>query len=196
MDFYKVAIPPAEALISLVDAKAWLRIDSDITADDTLVQALIDAAVDSCEKHTNRVFVARTIDGFFGGLSVSKYYEWPYLSIRRSPLGTISAVYNFVDGDYAVVDVGDYEIQESNAFTRVMFTEIPSVDTDVVYPFKVTFTAGYGTAADVPEDIVLAVKQMISFWYENRGDVAPDGKRGLPMETKAILAQYKIMDTF
>lgn len=198
-DYYEVSVPPAEPLVALDEARLWIRRDDvDVTIDDVLIQELVSAATGLCEKYTNRCFVERTIAGHFASLVESnrQNYPLPFVQVRRSPIIAISSVSLFVDGDYSVVvDPADYEIEKTSGFGRLRFREIPNAD-DVPYPIQVVFTAGYGAAADVPESIKTAVKQYVAFLYENRGDVAPDGKQGMPLEIRAILTKYRILNTF
>ena len=47
----------------------------------------------------------------------------------------------------------------------------PYVENDRSYPLTITYTVGYGDSDDVPEEIKLAIKQMIGHWYTNRESV-------------------------
>ena len=87
-----------------------------------------------------------------------------------------------------------------HGFSRVLFENgifDASPDLNVPYPLKITFTAGYGAAADVPSDIKTALKAHIAFMYENRGDAIAEGDLSMPLETKAIYkGKYQIINTF
>lgn len=197
-DYYEIADPAVEPVMTLPEAKEWLRVDPDITADDVLIQALVDAATDFCETYTNRCFVERTFYGYFANLVLSKYqnYEYPFIQVRRSPFISLSNAYLYVDGDYSeLIDSADYEVQQSSSFARVRFLKYLSSD-EAAFPIRLEFVAGYGAASDVPEELVTAVRQKLSFLYENRGDVSPDGKKGMPVEVKSMLSRYRIMNTF
>lgn len=194
IDYYDITTPPAEPLIPLADAKQWLRVDTDITLDDDIITALIDAAIDMSEKYTNRCFVTRSISGYFSGFS-SDSIGTPFLQVRRSPLINLASVWRFTDGDYVEVDAAIYHRQQRSTFDRIFFDDTPSVD-NVPYPIRVDFTAGYGAASDIADSIKTAVLQIILFLYENRGDVMPDGAIGLPLESRAIFSKYRILNTF
>lgn len=195
-DFYNVTTPAAEEPLSLATAKEWLRIRT--SADDALITALIPAAVKAGEDFTNRVFVARTIEGYFSGLEVSQFENYPFVTLRRAPLSSIISVEVSVDGSFTAFT--DYVLKETNGFSRVLFENgifDASPDTDVPYPLKITFVSGYGEASDVPAGIITALEAHIAFLYENRGDVIADGKIGMPLETKAIYTgKFQIMNTF
>lgn len=191
-DYYITA--PYADLLTLAETKEWLRIDADVTEDDTLITALIETAVNYCEKYVNRVFTGRSVSAYFANLTQETGCD-PFLQIRRDPVSSITDVWGYAGGDYVVLDPEDYEMQRRSAFNRVFFRKTLILD-KVAYPIKIDFQAGYGDPAAVPEAIKTAVKQMILFLYENRGDVAPEGKIGMPLETKAILGKYRILNTF
>lgn len=195
-DRYDITTPPASDPISVSEAKDWARIR--VAADDTLVASLITSVTLFGEKFTNRVFITRTIEGFFSGLEVSKFETVPFVTIRRSPLIAISVVEVFSGGSY--VTFTDYQLKEMYGFSRILFENgifDASPDLNVPYPLKITFTAGYGVAASVPEDIKTALKAHLAFMYENRGDAIAEGKLSMPLETKAIYkGKYQIINTF
>jgi uncharacterized phiE125 gp8 family phage protein len=186
-DYYEIKTEAAEPLIALADAKEWLRVDTDVTADDVLIQALVDSATQVCEIHTNRCFIQREFYGYFAGLALSNQplpnYDYPFLQVRRAPLKSLTDVTLYVDGSYsAVVDPSEYELQVLPSFSRIRFGQ--------------DLEADESPEADVPEVLVTAVKQQLSFLYENRGDVAPDGNVGMPLEVRSILTKYRILNTF
>ena len=48
------------------------------------------------------------------------------------------------------------------------------------------YTAGYGDAADVPQDLKQAVLQLVAYWYENR-----DALTTAPLGFERLVASYK-----
>lgn len=196
IDRYVVVEEAASAPVTLAEAKAFCRIE--VSDDDTIIDALISAATEQGELFTNRVFVERTIEGFFSGVCSSHAEPYYFIEIRRSPLITLSALEVYSGGAYAAFT--DYVLRNDDRFSRVLFPNglaDANLDSDAVYPFKITFTCGYGAAADVPDDIKQAVLAHINFLYENRGDVIADGKISMPLEAKAIYSgKYRIMNTF
>ena len=90
----------------------------------------------------------------------------------------------------------DFLTKDTSSYARLLFTEALAIADEVAYPIEVEFIAGYGAVVDVPEAIKTAIKQYVLFLYENRGDVAPDSKRGLPIEVETILRKYRIVNTF
>ena len=60
---------------------------------------------------------------------------------------------------------------------------------------KVTFTAGFGDASTIPDDLKAAVKLLIGHWYEHReavvGVEARDSSTPLPLGVDLILDGYR-----
>lgn len=194
-DYYQVVTVPAEEPVTLTEAKDWCRITT--TADDTLVTALISSARIFGEKYCNRIFITTGIDCYFNGLDYSNSETYGFIQLRRSPLISITAVSIYSGGSYTATT--DYILRESSSFSRLIFQNGLEHDADTDQPFilKVEATFGYGSAADVPEEIKTALKQHIAFLYENRGDVVAEGKLPMPLETKLIYSRnYRIINTF
>lgn len=192
-DYYVITAEPLELPISLVETKLWLRVDT--TTDDILINSLMAAARQFGEKFCNRIFVNTSFDCFFSGLDVSPREPYPFLQIRRAPLVSVTSVEYYSEGVY--VPTTDYVLRSSNGFSRLIFQNGLIFDTDTSHPIKVSIVAGYGTAANVPEMIKTALKSHVAFFYENRGDVAAEGKLSMPLETRAIYTgKYRILNTF
>lgn len=192
-DFYSVATEPTDQPVTLNEAKLFLRQDGD--GDDTLITALIRAATIQAEKYTNRFFIERTVEAKFAGAETTRCERYPFLNVRRAPLSSITSFEVMVSDALADIPTTSYQLKESTSFARVLIIESITAD-DIPYPLVLTCVVGYGKSKDVPEDIRDAIKMLVAFWYENRGDVQPDSKGGLPVEVKSVLGKYKIINTF
>jgi len=82
-DFYQVTTPPTDdkVPVTLKEAKNFLRVETN--ADDLLITALLGSAVAELEKHTNRLFITRTILGKFETQAVctSKLEQFPFIEV-------------------------------------------------------------------------------------------------------------------
>lgn len=192
-DFYSVETEPTDQPVTLDETKDFLRQDGD--GDDTLISALIRAATHQAEKYTNRFFIERTVEAKFAGSEFSRCERYPFLNVRRAPLSSITSFKVMVNDALADIPSTSYQLKESTSFARVLITDSITGD-DVPFPLVLTCVVGYGKSKDVPEDIRTAIKMIVAFLYENRGDVQPDSKGGLPLEVKSILGKYKIINTF
>lgn len=192
-DYYEITTAPATPPLTTSEAKEFLRVDN--SADDALIEALVMAATNQGEKYTNRVFIERTITGFFSGFDFSQFERYPFITLRRAPLGVINSIKVMLNDALEDIPSADYQLKKSSGFARILFLVSISAD-DVPYPVEVGFDIGYGKPGEVPDDIKTAIKQHVLFLYENRGDVQPEGGKGIPVEVKAIYGKYRILNTY
>lgn len=176
--------PSAEPL-TLTDAKRLLRIDH--AEDDALVLSLIKAARQRIEARTGRALMTQAWRIVMD--------DWPWggrVALPVLPVQAVTAVRVF-DG-----------LGGSQSFTVPVYrlepgTEPPVLDASAVPApgkarngIEIDVTAGYGTAADVPESLRQAMRLMIAHAY---GVVGPDGRREKgpePDDIRALLAPYRL----
>jgi uncharacterized phiE125 gp8 family phage protein len=182
-----------ELPVLLDEVKEWCKVDSPV--DNPLMLALIKAATDRLEAYCNRIFIERSIVGYYAGADFSRFEKFPFLTIRRSPLIEVESVEYLSDAEFKELDADAYEVRKTHAFSRLMIKQPVITDSDSVYTLTVTFAAGYGDRTQVPEDIKTAIKMLVAFWYENRGDTQPDGGMKIPDQVKTIIASRRILDT-
>lgn len=163
-------------LVDLAAAKAHLRILSDET--DAEVQAAISAA---------SIHLDVDADGF-GGLGFPLVaQQWSSKSagfvpsVLRLPFARVTAVteirYTAPDGTPGVVPATDYLLTRRGRDAVVTLLPGKAWPNLIDRPDAVDlrFTAGFSDVASVPDDIVEAAKQMVSFYFHNRGADATDG---------------------
>ena len=161
-------------VVSLAQAKLWLRLDEDYDYEDSLITALIKSAVNQVEQYTLQVLYQRTITEISDKSGSLKIYNYPVISVE-----------DVVDKDITSVD---FEIEESQWYTNVI-TNQPGFNT-------VTYVAGYDWnydgGSDVPDDIETAIKEMITYLYENRDNP----KEEMPKVVTYLLAPYRRITLF
>jgi uncharacterized phiE125 gp8 family phage protein len=161
-------------VVSLDQAKLWLRVDLDYDYEDTLITALIKSAVNQVEQYTLQVLWQRSITEITDRSGNLKIYNYP-----------IIAVEDVVNKDFEDVN---FEIEESQWYTNVI--------TDRAGFNTVTYVAGYDWnydgGSDVPDDIETAIKEMITYLYENRDNP----KEEMPKVVTFLLAPYKRITLF
>lgn len=99
-------------IVSLADAKAWLRVDYD--DDDTIIQAVIDECVSQAQEITQSSFYTRTIKTIYDDTSAK--FRLPY-----GPVQEITSVVN-ADGD-ALGYTYEYEMMEVNGSPAIITYE-------------------------------------------------------------------------
>ncbi len=186
MGLVLITAPTAEPL-SRTEAKLHCRIDG--TDDDTLVDALIKTARLMAEQATGRALVTQswryTLDCFPAAA----------INLPRPPLASVQSVkYMDVDGvlQTLVADT-DYSVYLSSLLGLVApayGVTWPS-PRDVPEAVRIEYTAGYGAAAAVPEDIKQWMLLHIAHWYDNRA-AAGDKRDPLPF-VDALLDPYRVI---
>lgn len=197
MDGPVLVTPPAILPVSLAEAKLHLRIEPDVTLEDTFVSGLITGATGYLDGWTGilgRCLVEQTIRQDFDGFAFC-------LPLLLGPVISISSV--TVGGD--TVDPASYSIKvDAGGRTRVQFNGFSGSGAT-----SVTYKAGYATIPEVPasgsdpaipaqstvpEAIKIAIKLFVGAWYENREETAIGvSVAGLPdsVAAHALLAPYR-----
>lgn len=161
-------------VVSLAQAKMWLRVDLDYDYEDGLITALIKSAVNQVEQYTLQVLWQRSITEISDINGNLRLYNYP-----------IIAVEDVVDRDLVEVD---FDIIDTPFYTDVI-TQRPGYN-------AVTYVAGYDWnyegGSDVPDDIETAIKEMITFLYENRDNP----KEEMPKVVTFLLAPYRRITLF
>ncbi len=188
---------PAEP-ITLAEAKAHMRVESSVTDDDVLHQALIQGAREWVENYCRRSLVQHTVtlkmDGFPGCIKL------PY-----GPVLSVTSV-EYIDAAGATQEVAaaNYMVDTASRPGRI----VPNLG--FVWPVPkqgqidaviVTYEAGYlpgsasptDYAANIPEALKAAIKILVAFMDRNRDNVDMVGA-GVPQAVKLLLSPYEIRD--
>lgn len=186
--------PPAVPLLSLEEAKVHCRIDAD--DEDGLIEGLIAAATDHLDGWS----------GILGRCLVNQQWQiglfgWPSAREVHLPFPDVSeaaVVYRDAEGDEQPVDSNEFDVVEDWGGSYVRFSGSfapPSLFRGAVAPVKVSFTAGYGPAAeDVPEAIRQAALLLVGHWYDNRqATIVGTNAAEVPLAVDALLAPYRLV---
>ena len=175
--------PPAGEPVSLQEAKAHLRVDFD--DDDGLIQALIAAARQAAETITNRQLMSArwklVMDSFPGpslmGVPAGQPFSLPghAILIHKSPvLNVVSINYLDMAGVLQSMPASNYTVDAACEPARIppVFGQIWPIPLPQIGAVSVTFDAGYGAAASVPEGIKSWIKLRVGSLYAHREEVA------------------------
>lgn len=206
---------PAAEPISTADMKTWLRVDG--SDEDTLISSLVKAARRAAENYTYRAFITQTwkltLDYFparqehYGGLSGGRSpsydaeYPNPYsfdiggrgdIELPRPPIQSITSIVTYdKDNDSSTYSSSNYTVD--TALGRVLLNNGAIWPSDLRHSaaIEVTYVAGYGDEkADVPDDIIHAIRAHVQAMYEHRGVCA------MPEACKALLDAYRQVPEF
>ena len=195
LDYYEVTVAPVGLPVTLAEFKEFAKLDADDDSQDALLTTFLEAATYDLELYTNRWFIEREAIGYYTGLEISPFERYPFTEIQHAPLLSVSEVAQWVGGAYTATT--DYQLKERDGYARLLFPNsgLATID-DTPYPYRVTFEAGYGDAADVPAAIKLAVKMYAAYLYENRGDCECGPEARQASGAKMLVSRYKIKRVF
>lgn len=180
---------PASEPLSRDEAKAFCRIDAEDTSQDSLVDTLIAAARQRCEKTTRRALVTQTwrvtFDRFPGLVFVTPDYPgWEYLRLGadgdprvirlpRPPLQSVTSV-QYVDtaGVLQTISSSDYLVDTDTELGRLFpaYGTYWPVTRPQANAVRIVYVAGYGAASDVPADLKHRLLVHVAHSFERRED--------------------------
>lgn len=183
---------PAEALISLAEARQQCQVDPEVTEFDTMLDLLVAAAtthVDGYAGILGRALVTQTWRQDFDG----------FCSRLRLPLpaAAITSVKWYDDEatpTETTIASTNYELQHDALGSFVRFVDAYSFPSDLAETraVRVTFTAGYGAAAAVPAAIKQALLLLVGHWFMNREAVNIGNiTSAVPFAVDALLGPYR-----
>lgn len=183
-------VAPSVEPVTLADAKTYLKVDADLTVDDTLITLLISAARQYAESYTGRSFITQqwrlTLDSFPGQMKPG-YVAWGStfghpgnaVLLEKGPIQQVdSIVYTAMDGSTVTVTAPaapDYAIDLAGPVGRMApgFGKIWPIPMPQIGAVRINYTAGYGsTAASVPQGILDWIFMRVKARYDMRGEVA------------------------
>lgn len=161
---YKLITAPTALALTLDDAKSQLNIEPEFTQDDSLIESCIHAAAAFVEKRMQGALMAQTWEAQLIDFKST-------IELKKSNITDITAVkyYNLSNVD-TTVNSSDYQKDLASVPARLIFNTgyaWPSVY-DRFDAVRVTFSAGYASAAAVPYDLRMALKLLVTHFYENR----------------------------
>jgi uncharacterized phiE125 gp8 family phage protein len=175
-----VIAEPATEPVSTETAKTHLRVDG--AADDVLIDGYLITAREVCEGLARRAFITQTLALVFDA--------WPAVPLEfpRPPLISVTSVkYKDADGVEHTMSSGDYIVDaRTGRMTLADGASWPSVKLYPISAITITFSAGYGTEANVPKKYKTAILMLTAHWYENR-EVVSDMVREIPMGVRTLL---------
>lgn len=183
-------------------AKTFVRQDD--TADDTLIGALCVAAQSAVEAYTNRFLVSGVWDMFLDDYPTQgrdsrmvsdlkrRRGIGQVVKIPKCPVSAISAVYTTDDAAVETEqDSATYLTDMDAEPARIILLDDESWGTmRHMKSMRVRFTAGYASAAAVPDALQTAIKLTVGAWYDDR---EAQGKGEIPPAAKAAAQPFRVI---
>ena len=174
--------------LTLEQAKLHLRVTDDI--EDEAIEQLITRARLHIQKETGR------------GILVSTWkltLDWfpAVIYLRYPPVQTVASItYYDTAGTSTTLSADDYiyDLQSEMArITPAYGKTWPSIQSRIA-AVTVNYTAGYATAAAVPEPIKHAMLLLVGYWYSMRDAVAIGNNKPAEFAVDALLAPYLVAE--
>ena len=202
----QLVTPPTEEPVSLLEAKLHLRVEFD--EDDMLIASLITAARQAAETLTGRQLTTarwrQVLDCFPGpslmGVPAGQAFTLPghAILLAKAPVQSgVSINYLDMGSVNQTMPALTYTVDVACEPARItpVFGQIWPICLPQIGAVSVTFDAGYGTAAQVPEGIKSWIKLRVGSLYAHREEVAALSRgriESLPF-IDGLLDPYKVV---
>ena len=173
--------------VTLVDAKAWLRLST--SDEDDVVTGLIAAARHAVEHATRRRLMTQSWT-----LVLDRWPVFGPLWLPIAPLRAITGFRLFDDTDVATsLDPATLRLVGLPDRPRLLLGQGLPKPGRREAGIEIDVTVGYGAAAtDVPAPLRQAIRMLAARWYENRAAAATQADmRTMPVDVAALIAPYR-----
>lgn len=174
--YSKVIYAPQTEPVSTADAKSNMYITN--TDRDTVIARLIIASIKLCENYSGRSFITQTrqmkLDAFPPCHPYFIYIPYgPVIAISGSdaadPANTLGVTYVDDDGATQTLVLNtDFYLDNNGDLSRIAPVDDWPTDVDErINAITITYTAGYGAAADVDPIAKEAIFAQVAYMHEN-----------------------------
>jgi uncharacterized phiE125 gp8 family phage protein len=184
-----VVTPPTDPVVTVDEAKDHLRLAT--SADDAQLEAMIAAATAYVEGETARHLLTTELRLVLDCFPC-------VVEIPRAPIQSIDEIrYLDFNGTQTVLATTDYRVGLNSLPARITPSYAagawPTVQS-VIEAVEIDLTAGYGDdPADVPSDLLHAIKLLVAAMYEHREDfVVGTITAPIPLAAARLISRYRI----
>ncbi len=181
---------PATTAISLAEAKAFLRVDSDYDDDDAYITSLIGVATNVVEQFTRRRLITQTYNIYYDEFP-------PFMDLQVGNVASVTHVkYYDTDNTLQTLNTSEYDVDIRVKPGRIYQAEDGNFpDTyERANSVEVEFVVG-SAASDVEDAIKQAMYIVIGRYYENRQDVVTGTIASeLPLMVDHLLTPYRLLE--
>jgi len=178
---------PALDLLSLADAKAFLRVDH--SSDDDLIEALIQAAVDQVTHTANTRWKSTTAYGYLEGFFNSRF--------PVGPVTAVTSVEYIAQGSstYSTLPTAKYYYGINGGQAHIYFHNYPALETEAAERVRIAFTYGYDDSTYIrPSQLEQAAKMMVAHLYDNRLPVVVGPRMNvMPFHIDALTSTFRYL---
>lgn len=161
---YKQTAAPASEPITLTEAKAQLRVESDFSDDDVWIATAITVVREQVEALTNRAIMPQSLE-----LAISEFED--VMQLPKPPFSALASI-QYYDENNSIQTLSS-SIYQLNDFVEPAEISLAYEQTwPTVYDrpdaIRIAFSAGYADAASVPASIKQAMLMLLTDLYDNR----------------------------
>jgi uncharacterized phiE125 gp8 family phage protein len=168
---------PASEPVNLAEAKLYLRVDG--TADDSLISDLIVAARMSAEAFLKSSLITQTWK-----LVYNDYVDCE-VTLPMPPIATITSVV------ITTRDSTSQTVSPTNYYLNAAKNKLIFNSQVIGFTIEITYTAGYGNAAQIPQPIKYGILAHIAAMYDERGLSGGFGQANLPPQSSALYSPFR-----
>ena len=164
---WSVTTAPASEPVSTADAKTYLNVTHSIH--DTLIANQVSAARAWYEGYTGTAVITQSITQIWDYTPENACFELSVGPVTGTPVVS----YKDTAGAYQTWASSNYTLDTVSDPARIVKISTSGWPTIGYFPavWKIVYSAGYASAATVPEDTINAILMMTAFFYENREDL-------------------------
>lgn len=162
---YRITTGPTSEPVTLLYVRNWLKMD-EISDDDAIIVSLMAAAREKIQLLSGRALMSQTIEEVFD--------RWPFcgaLELALSPVTAVASIqYRDDNGTYQTLNATNYDVDLISATARIYRTPTGTLPIPGRFAnaWKVTYTAGYASAAEVPGVLKTAMAAQVCLDYSQR----------------------------
>lgn len=149
-------------VVSLDEAKEYIKVELDITEEDDLIEDLITTSVSQCEGYLNISIIPATVT-----------------TILNNSLGGIELPYGPIESFSSLKDCDDNELTADEGY-KLQGIDFRTIKFPCYAYLKAEYTTGY---TELPQHFKTAVLQQVAYLYENRGDTSIKGLGPTALQT-------------
>lgn len=186
-------VAPTNYPVTLAEAKAFCRVE--ITDDDTLITSYLASATSFAETFCGRALCTQTL-----ALTLDRWPADYTLRLPKPPIQSLTSIqYKDYSNVWQTISSSAYVFDQATARVTPTYGGVWPVQLPIVGSIKATYVAGYSLdGSSVPEQIKLAIKYLVSLWYDQRTPILTTGAvaSAIPFAVEALLMQHQTGEIF
>lgn len=176
---------PVVEPVSLAEMKTYLRLDG--AEEDEIVSALVVAARVTVELQARLALIAQSWRCVLSA--------WPgerRVRLPRQPVLAVEAVRVSNDsGPETILAPEQYRIENDGEVAHLVIGRGAPEPLGSPPRIEIDLSCGFGASPSaVPEPLRLAIRRLVAFWFEHRGDERSPGAPPLPADVALLLAPF------